>query len=251
MKTAWHDVWSSGRGPVGRLTPQARLICGLLVVLACLFAASTTWSGAGAALGITLLWTLLTLPPGKVLLSTVLLGLILFLPYLLLAPIIRWEDPAMSWSQAFEAPWSVVLHGMTSMVVTVSTATTLSPSSLRQGLSRLPVPAVVSAVLIQIVHQTFNLICETRRLAAAVAVRGGTKGIRTGLRLAGSLPTIWMPRIMDRADRVAAAMELRGYTERSVDVLGADRSTSRDYLAVIATLLTSSGAILLRLLGTP
>jgi len=97
------------------------------------------------------------------------------------------------------------------MLLCAATVTTLSASDLRRGLLGLPVPAMVTAILLQIVQQTATLLDESRRVAMAIAVRGASTGGLTAIRLIGSLPRVWLPRVMERAERVAAAMELRGF----------------------------------------
>ncbi|MFH1130668.1 MAG: energy-coupling factor transporter transmembrane component T [Pseudomonadota bacterium] len=247
MKTLWHDIWGSASGPVGKLTPQTRIVCGACVFGICMVAPVTTWTGVGFVALSVVLWESLVCPPARIIRSTTMLGLVLFLPYFFLVPLIQVESAADKWTYAFLAPWTVFFRGMAAMHVTVSAATTLSASALRQGLSRLPVPAVFSAVLIQIVHQTSNLIYESRRVAAAVAVRGGTTGYQTAIRVLGSLPRVWLPRVVVRAERVGAAMELRGYCERDISAMGSKSWSFVDMLAVGIAVLGLAGAIALRL----
>ena len=118
-------------------------------------------------------WVIACGPPWRVAGSFAMLGLAVFLPYFLLAPLIRAGSPgqAAGWTHALAAPWGVFLHGMAALLVSTATATTLSPSDLRSGMLALPVPGIVSAILLQIVNQTSDLAYETRRVAAAIAVR--------------------------------------------------------------------------------
>ncbi|MFO8071355.1 MAG: energy-coupling factor transporter transmembrane component T [Polyangia bacterium] len=249
MKTSWHDIWGSARGPVKRLVPQARLICGVSVFASCMFAAVTRWEGAVAITLVVVAWTALVRPPIPVLRSTLLFGLVLFLPYFLLVPLIRDSSAGRGWIEALAVSWTVFFRGMTAMLVSVCTATALSASALRRGLSRLPVPRVFSAVLIQIVHQTTNLVYETRRIASAIAVRGGTTGYLTGLRVLASLPRVWLPRVVERTERVGAAMELRGYCELDPAELGSLPTAWRDRSAIGLALATLAGTAALRIWG--
>jgi len=66
---------------------------------------------------------------------------------------------------------------------------------------------------VQIVHQAASLFYETKRVASAMAVRGASGGGKAAWQVLWSLPRVWLPRIVDRADRVADAMELRGYCD--------------------------------------
>ncbi len=210
---------------------------------------AASWYGAAYIAIVTILWVALVRPPGRVFRSSLLLGLGLFLPYFLLMPLVHEESAVGGWPRAFEVPWIVFFKGITAMQASICTASALSASALRQGLSDLPVPRIFSAVLIQIVHQTTNLISETRRVSSAISLRGGTRGYRTGILVLTSLPRVWLPRVVDRAERVGAAMELRGYCERDLEETGVATGSWRDRLAVGAALVIMAGATAFRFLG--
>lgn len=247
MKSSWHEIWGSAHGPAKRLSPQARIIGGASVFATCMIAPANRWEGVVTILVTVLAWAILVRPPARVIRSTLLLGLCLFLPYFLLVPLIHDPASAPSWSQALTGPWTVLFRGMTAMQASVHTATSLSASALHQGLSRLPVPKIFSSVLIQIVHQTANLIYETRQITSAIAVRGGTTGYRAGLCVLTSLPRVWLPRVVDRAERVGAAMELRGYCEYRPMSSQNLTSSRRDGLAIALALAVVAGATALRI----
>ncbi len=97
------------------------------------------------------------------------------------------------------------------MLVSAATATSLTVTDLGRGLGRLPVPRMVSSILVQIVQQTATLWDETRSVAAAMALRGASGAGLTTWRVLASLPRVWLPRVILRAERVSAAMEIRGY----------------------------------------
>ncbi|MBE3111744.1 MAG: hypothetical protein IMZ46_14765 [Acidobacteria bacterium] len=240
MRTPWHDMWGCGRGPAGRLAPQSRILAGLILFAACMTAPAGTVPGIILVAATTLGWIAACGMPRRAAQSFAFLGLAMFLPFFLLVPLLvkgRFAAPGGTWlSRAIDAPWDVFLHGMSGMLVTAATVTALSASDLRRGLLALPVPRVISAVLIQIVHQTADLLAETERVAAAMAVRGGSGGGKAALRVLASLPRVWLPRIIDRADRVAAAMELRGYAETDLRVLGRAALEAADVAVIIVNL---------------
>jgi energy-coupling factor transporter transmembrane protein EcfT len=240
MLVSWHDFWGCAVGPVTRLAPQTRMLAGMVLFAACLTAPAGTTLGAGFIPAVALSWIVACGVPGRVAKSLVLLGLAMFLPYFLLAPLLVGGRAAIAdaspWARALAAPWGVFVHGLAGMVVATATAATLSASDLRQGLVSLPVPRVFAAVLIQIVHQTSELQFESRRVAAALAVRGATSGGRTALRVLTSLPQIWLPRIINHADRIAAAMELRGYAESDLCVFGRAAIRTADVASILAAL---------------
>jgi energy-coupling factor transporter transmembrane protein EcfT len=249
MRDAWDTLSGSARGPAGRLSPQARILCGASVFTACLVAPASTAEGIAAVAAALTAWLFLTRPPARLILSTLTLGLVLFLPYFLLTPLIVSGGSRTDWTDALSVPWAVFFRGITSMTAAISTASTLSMSSLRRGLCCLPVPEIVSAVLLQIVHQTVNLVCETRRIAQAVAVRGGTRGYRTALRLVSSLPRVWLPRVVDRGERAADAMEVRGYRQHDITPRRTATWSPTDFSAIGVSVLCLGAVVALRLLG--
>jgi energy-coupling factor transporter transmembrane protein EcfT len=245
MRTFWHDMWGCGRGPVVRLAPQTRILAAALLFAACLAAPAGTVPGILLVAATTLVWAAACGAPRRVLLSFTLLGLAMFLPYFLLVPLLMERassGPAgAGLIRGLAAPWDVFLHGLAGMLLAAATVTGLNLSDLRRGLLALPVPGVFAAVLIQIVHQTSELFSETRRVADAVAVRSAAGRSRAALRLLASLPRVWLPRMVGRADRVAAAMELRGYAEADLRVFGGTAARAAD----VATIVSAGGVLVL------
>jgi energy-coupling factor transporter transmembrane protein EcfT len=249
VRVEWHTVWGSARGPLTRLAPPIRLVCAACAFAACLLAPAASGEGVAVVALVVLLWWLLCRPPLALARGAALLGLALFLPYLALAPLIRAEAPGGGWSGAFAAPWSVALRGWSTMQIGIASAATLSPVALRQALDRLPVPGVVAAVLLQIIHQTATLMAETRRIAAALVVRAAAAGARSRLRVLSSLPRVWLPRVAARAERVAAAMELRGYRGEAVPPTAAPALSAPDLIATALAVAGLAAVIALRQLG--
>lgn len=249
MRTAWHDIWGGAHGRVLRLTPRVRIACGGCVFAACLAAPAATPAGSLFITAATGLWLLAVRPPARVAAGALLFGLVLFLPYFLLAPVIRMESAAGGWREAMIPPWTVFIRGIAAMQVTIATLSALTASDLRRGLLGLPVPGVLSAVLVQIVHQAAVLFYETRRIASAIAVRGGTSGVGTAARVLVSLPRVWLPRMLDRVERVAAAMEMRGYAEFDLRTMDGDKGCAADLPALAAAVLILAASVAMRLLG--
>ena len=250
MRTRWHEIWGCGRGPAARLAPQSRIAAGAVLFAAGLTAPAGTVPGIVLTAAVTAGWIAACGMPGRALRSFAVLGLAMFLPYFLLAPLLVARASAASGAtalaRAFGAPWDVFLHGLAGMLLAAATVTVLSASDLRRGLLALPVPDVLSAVLIQIVHQTGELLAETKRVAAAVAVRGGSGGGRSAVRALASLPRVWLPRIISRADRVAEAMELRGYAESDLRILGRTALRAADAAVLIGAFAILALAAVLR-----
>jgi energy-coupling factor transporter transmembrane protein EcfT len=250
MLVPGHDFWGCARGPVVRLAPQTRILAGVVLFSACLTAPARTFLGAAFIPAVALYWIGVCGMPKRAAKSMIFLGLAMFLPYFFLVPLLVSGQAGISevsaWARAFAAPWDVFLHGLAGMFVATATAATLSASDLREGLVSLPVPRVFAAILIQIVHQASELQFETRRVAAALSVRGATSGGRTALRVLTSLPRIWLPRIIAHADRVAAAMELRGYAESDPRTFGRRAIRVPDVGSIFAVLGVLALAVALR-----
>ena len=248
MQRSLHDVWGCARGPVTALAPPTRLATGAAVFAACMVPSVTTLPGSLAVVGVVAVWLATCRVPFRVLRLAVLLGLALFVPYFLLLPLLPDAPPVFSgsWQRALAVPWTILLRGMSGMLVSVATVTTLSASDLREALVRLPVPGIVSAILLQIIHQTSTLFYETRRVAAAMAVRGASSGVATGWRVLASLPRVWLPRIAVRAERVADAMELRGFCDEELRPLHQMQVSPVDIAALSAAVVVLAGAVALR-----
>jgi len=249
MRTSFHDLWGSARGPVKRLAPPTRVVAGALAFAACMVVPAATGPGALLVASVVSAWVAVCRPPFRLVLLAALLGLALFLPYFALVPLLAVPEPAGAWQQALVVPWTVLVRGLGGMLLSLATVTSLTAGDLREAMVRLPVPGMVSAILLQIVHQTATLFYETRRVSAAMAVRGASGRGSTGLRLLSSLPQVWLPRVVDRAERVSTAMELRGYCDRDTWSLQSLRFRFLDSAALALASGTLALAVVLRLWG--
>jgi energy-coupling factor transporter transmembrane protein EcfT len=221
------------------------MVAGAAMFASCTVAQATTLSGSITIAAVTSLWLAACRPPSRMVASFTLLGLAVFVPYFLLVPLI----PGPGWPSALAVPWNVLARGLGCMLVATATVTTLTASDLREGLVRLPLPAIVPAILVQIVQQTATLLYETRRVASAMAVRGATTGGLAALRVLASLPVVWLPRIIERAERLGAAMELRGYCDAPRWSFGRSAPGPADAAALGLSLSTIAAAVAVRLLG--
>jgi len=243
VRTRWHDLWGSARGPAARLAPQVRVATGAALLAASLASPATTVPGCALVAAIAAAWLAACRPPRKAARTSAALGLAMLLPYFLLVPLILAGEPAgaAGWWRALAPPWSVLVHGMACVLVSTATVATLAPGDLRRALARLPVPGVAAAILAQIVRQAATLADETRRISTAIAVRGAASGGPAALRVLRSLPAVWLPRVIGRAGRVADAMEVRGYC----DAAPADGDAAPERPADAAALALAAGALAL------
>jgi energy-coupling factor transporter transmembrane protein EcfT len=236
LRVALHELWGCAHGPVSRLAPETRIVAGAALFGACMVTPVPSRLGLALLSSTTLLWLVACQTPLRIVRAALLLGCSLFLPYFLLVPLSTAQPGTASWATAMQVPSGVLAHGLTGMLVTIGTVTTLSASDLREGLLRLPVPTLVAAILLQIVHQTAALGYETRRIAAAMSVRGASGTGVAALRVLASLPQVWLPRVLIRAERVAASMEVRGYCEQDLMSFGAPNVGRSDVVAVTLSL---------------
>lgn len=253
MRISLYDLWGCGRGPLMRASPQVRLVAGVTAFAGSLVAPGATASGSLCAGGIAAVWVVACGPPLRVLRASILLGLALLLPYFLLVPLLPGPvgDTAQIWRGALGVPWTILLRGLSTMLVCVGTVTAVTAGDLREALLRLPVPSIISAILLQIIHQTGTLFTETQRVASAMAVRGASSRSPVAWRVLFSLPQVWLPRIIDRAERVGAAMELRGYGDGPTPSFHRATLGLFDVIALGAAAGALALAISLRIWGSP
>ena len=137
----------------------------------------------------------------------------LFLPLFLLTP---WMESAGAvrgnpWLDAAEIPLAMSLRGTCCVFVCAATMAVLDLADFSAAFGPLPIPHIIKNLLMQIAHQTSMLTDESQRISAAVRIRGLPSGFTSKLRFLPAVPTIWLLRIMNRADRIGAAMDLRGF----------------------------------------
>jgi energy-coupling factor transporter transmembrane protein EcfT len=243
MQTQWHDLWGCARGPVVRLAPQTRLILGSAAFATCMVAPASTITGELVIAGTVGAWLAASRPPPKTVLSFAVLGFLLFVPTFLLLPFMPPDRGGLSVLVV------LLVRGGSGVLISMATVASVSVSDLREGLTRLPLPGIVSAILVQIVHQTATLFYETKRVASAMAVRGASGGGRAAWLVLWSLPRVWLPRIVDRADRVADAMELRGYCDGEARSLRSSRMRAADWAALALALAVLGLAVAIRVRG--
>ena len=229
-----------------RLAPSTRLVCGTLVFATCLVAPVPSPPGicivGGAAIG----WVTLCGPPGKRLLALCLYSMALFLPLFLLTP---WLERAAltcgnSWLDAAAIPLAMSLRGTCCVFVCAATMAVLDVADFGAALGSLPIPRIIQHLLMQVAHQTSMLTDESQRISAAVRIRGLPSGFTSKLRFLPAVPTIWLLRIMNRADRIGAAMDLRGF--ETLTRASPANISLMDGFAITTTLLVLGASISIR-----
>lgn len=239
MRTPWPELWGCARGPITRLTPLARLIASGATFAACMVAPT---SSAGGVLLIALAttgWLLACRPPLALVRGAVTLTLLLWLPVALVLPLLPPGTARLAGHDPLDLGLGLgrmLLRGLGALLIATGAVASLPPSRLREALLSLPLPRLVVAILLQIVQHTGALLAETQRVRAALAVRGALGGARRGWRLLRSLPQVWLPRVVVRADRIADAMELRSYGSTAPQPAQSTPLAARDVAALILAL---------------
>jgi len=239
-------LWGSGRGATGTLHPSTRMVCGFLLLLTGVIIPLHMISGCAVMVLITALWCMLSGAPRAVVVKLALVSMLLFLPVLLLTPWAGYGSPVeLSAAERFFVAGRIVLRGVGCLFITMSTVTSLSLTDFHRGLAALPLPAVVSALLLQLVNQTTLLLEETWRVITVLRMRSAA-GV-TALRVLFSFPVVWMGRILFRAERVAAAMTVRRYDASPDAARELVRLIWHDYAALSAVGVVLLTAVLLRM----
>jgi energy-coupling factor transporter transmembrane protein EcfT len=185
------ETLTSGR--VLDIDPTVRMICGMVLLAGVLLTDATTQAGmvAAAIPGAAALF--LHRRAGLRMAGVILVGSAMYLP-------------ALFWT-----PPGIVVKGLSATIAVMAPAAALTPHEASVVVMRLPIPAFVRFMVLQMLHQAGVLVHETQAIHRAVVVRGGVHGLRGVIRFGAALPEAWLPRVAVRAERVAVAMELRGY----------------------------------------
>lgn len=175
--------------------PTLRLACGGILCLAAAIADGSARSGVAAEA--VLVAVALALHKGTLrsLLGLLIAAIVFFAPVALLG------SPAAA------------LKGFAAMMTIMAPMAGLPVHEWTIAVRRLPLPGHVRLLLEQILHQSEVLGLETRNVYRALTVRSARRGISGLLTFSHALPSVWLPRVALRAERVALAMDLRGYTD--------------------------------------
>lgn len=235
------------RGALRRLAPRARLLVGLAFLGGVLLLPLGTVPGLGLAVALPLALIALARPARRTLARAIGLGLVMFGPYLLLAPFYLPATPgaalAHDLAQALAVPAGVALRGILCLVVTATFMATLDAAELAAALTGLGLPPRVGAIAGQVIHQTATLARELARTRAALRLRAPG---RPRLALIAALPHVTLLRLIRRADRVAAAMELRAFDGGAGTPSARPPFSRQDGVAVATTAALIALAIALR-----
>lgn len=214
-----------------RIRPALRLIGGVLSLAGVLFIDAGSMAGMFGMIIMVLATIVLNgVPPSRIVLL-VLVGGLMYVPVILFSP-----------------P-SVALKGFSSMSVVLAAVSGLTAADLHVVVIRLPVPALARLLMMQVLHQGEVLRRETYRVHQAVSVRGGIRGFRDTWLFVRAIPMSWMPRMIFRAERVALAMDVRGYGDALPPAPPHRRISAHEGVYLFAYLVLAVGAITLSRYG--
>jgi len=217
-------IWGSGKGPLRNLDPRTRLMVGFLVFAGCLISSPYEVMGLALLLGGLAIYILATGLPARICVRVLILCGMMLGPLFFLSPWIEANGGARASGEVLKGqlsiPWKIVARGTASVLVAAATASSLTLWELKRALARTPLPKGPVLVLFQILHQSHILLDESWRMARAAILRGATDGWKPRVLAIRSLPQSWLPRLLERAKRVAMAIELREYGEMSMEKEG-------------------------------
>jgi hypothetical protein len=210
-----------------RISPVSRLLASIILLAACLLSTTDSTVGLAVSGAAVIVCLIIHRPRVAVLVKTALAGLIIYAPLMILTPLAHW------------------IKSIGTLLIGVTTYTAMGPMAFHVGVRALMMPNLIRLLILQILHQAGELRRETLRIMRSIAVRGGTSGVRVGARLAMSLPQVWLPRLLFKADRVAAGMDLRGYTTAPHNLPAGPWSVP-DGLVVVASVIVLGVAVFLQ-----
>jgi energy-coupling factor transporter transmembrane protein EcfT len=174
-----------------------------------------------------------------------LLGTLMLGPVLVLTPLV---DAGAGQASRLAVTFAIFAKGLSTMLVATVTASTLTLAGIHQGLATLPLPRLLIAVVVQVFMQAGMLARETARMARAIAVRRAAVGVRHAVTTLAGVSSGWTHRLLFKVERVAAAMELRGF-DGTDPPGGVPAGRARDAVALALAAAWTAGVIAVRLGG--
>jgi energy-coupling factor transporter transmembrane protein EcfT len=232
-----------------RLAPPTRLIalvCASAVVIVC---SPFRTCGLALILFVVGMEVAAFRPPAAVWRVLCAFGATFFLPWVLLAPLLPRFDTMPGSPSNLEIAGAISILGLLVLLTTLGAAGCFTQSDLREGLLGLRVPKLVVSVTLQVLQQSAHLVEETRRIRVALLLRNPSRSRHAGSLLVRGLTLVWIPRVFARVERVAAAMELRGYDGYVAPLSGGRPLRGSDYAVVVGSVLLVACAIVLKRFG--
>ena len=173
--------------------PLAGILSGCALILACLVLPVSRLVGSLSLIAPVAFAFLLFRPSPLAFLRLLGLTLTIYIPMLLVLP------------------RPIVAQGAATAMTGVLSMGSLGYAGLYDVITHLPLPGMMKLLLLQTLHQASVLFRETAKIRQAMLVRGAVPKGLSGWQFLHALPRVWIPRVIFKADRVAHALELRGY----------------------------------------
>lgn len=240
--------WGCGRDGVRCIHPSVRMLAGVLLLSAAMVVPLYRHMGLVIMVTTAAVWWMLSGMPRRISVKVGIASVVFFLPFLFFTP---WSGSGvpegLTITHKFLVTGTIVLRGSCCLLITASTVAMLPLTDIHRGFAGLPLPAAVSALLLQLVNQTSLLLEETWRVINVLKMRNATG--TGGINVLFAFPVVWMGRVLFRAERVAAAMAVRGYdaslsaTGRTVRLTRVDSVTLALTGAVVIASVTLRGGL--------
>jgi cobalt/nickel transport system permease protein len=209
--------WSTGAGTsLDTLDPRSRVLTAFALVLACI--ASPGLGGPAVALAVALLLVVLArldlhaLAHRLLHLEGFMLVLLVLLPFTMPGTPLLTLGPLAASAEGLHRATLIVLKVNACAILVLALVATLGPVKLAQALARLGMPDTFVQLLLFTIRYVDVFRDERQRIWTAIRARGFVPGAsRHALTTYGRLIGLLVVRALDRADRVAAAMALRGF----------------------------------------
>jgi hypothetical protein len=210
--------FGSAKGPVQKLSPDARLLTGSAVLLSSVVSLHAPAHDALFSLILCGLYLALCRIPFHMTVKFVLsFSGILIISFSVFALPTFIHGFAHAAGHETNSPGTGLLLGimfaktLSASLISLGMLTTVTYDELYRSLSRLPIPETPRLLMLQIIHQTSILFTETIRLKRAITTRSNLSTFRGRFLVARQLPQTWLLKIYSRSEQVSRAMELRNY----------------------------------------
>lgn len=214
-----NSTWfGSAQGYIKRLSPEARLLSGSLLLLSVIVSLPGQGGSIVFSLSVCVGFLLFCRLPAALLLRvmlplTLLIGasfLVITLPAFISLPFGLSSGSSTTMAKQLELG-SIFAKLLASSLISTAMIASVRYEELYGALSKLPLPATPLLILLQIVHQTSILFSETIRFYNAIQLRGNVQTLRGRKYISSKFPQTWLLRMFARTERVAMGMEMRRY----------------------------------------
>jgi cobalt/nickel transport system permease protein len=242
-----HPLYRDGDSPVHRAPAEVKIVCLLVFVLAVVVTPRELfWPFVIYAAIIVAVWRIARIP-----LRWILPRMLIEAPFLVLALLLPFSAGGERIDVAgFElsvaglyAAWGIVIKGTLGVAASLTVAATTSARALPSALSRLGVPATVSAMLVLMIRYVDVLSGEASRMRMARISRGDSpRMLHQGSAVAKGVGVLFL-RSYERGERVYVAMLSRGFDGRVPELAAVGAGPRADVRQWSAAMIPAIAAV--------